>query len=202
MSSHECPILAASPDDAHRCAALHAEQIAQGFLASLGPGFLECLYRRIVAWPGGFVLVARTEREGVLGFVAGTSSTKSLYLQFLLHDAVRAAIAARRQLLPRVGDALETWRYSMVGPPQRAVLPPAELVSMAVDPAYRGQGIGGRLVQACLAEFEARGITAAKVTVGSANRSALGLYQAAGFRPVGHVEVHRGQRSQVLAWQA
>ncbi len=190
------------PDDAAPCALLHAEQIQGGFLAALGPGFLECLYRRVAAWPGAFLIAARAEPGAVVGFVAGTSSTRGLYGQFIVHDALRAALAARRQLLARIPEALETWRYSMVGPRQHAPLPAAELLSMAVAPGFRGRGVGGRLVAACVAEFKSRGVTAAKVTVGSANRTAITLYEAAGFRRAAGVEVHRGQQSQVLVWRA
>lgn len=61
-----------------------------------------------------------------------------------------------------------------------------ELVKMAVDPDYRGQGISKLLLDRCLSE--ARKLKAAKIILYSNSQltTALGLYEKYGFR---HVEV-------------
>ncbi len=51
-------------EDATVAARLHAEQISTGFLSYLGPRFLERLYRRVVLWDGGFLLVAVEAERG------------------------------------------------------------------------------------------------------------------------------------------
>jgi ribosomal protein S18 acetylase RimI-like enzyme len=53
--------------------------------------------------------------------------------------------------------------------------------SLAVDPACRGQGLGGRLVRALVAAAPRRCVTAA-LEVRTANHGAIELYARLGFR--------------------
>lgn len=61
-----------------------------------------------------------------------------------------------------------------------------ELVKMAVDPAYHGQGIGKKLLAHCLAEAKKRGAERIFLFSNSQLTTALKMYQKYGFR---HVEV-------------
>lgn len=187
-------------------AELHASEIDQGFLASLGVGFLDRLYRRMMQHRESFLLVARAASQpgsppGVCGFVAGTERTAGLYAEFLRRDGLAAAFAARRRFRA-IGQAWETLRYAGESSIGRTGLPAAELLSLAVAPGQRGQGVGRALVAGFLAELRHRGVASARVTVASDNRAALRLYQAGGFRPAGRLEVHRGHPSEVLVWSA
>ncbi len=185
------------PDDARAVAALHASQISEGFLSSLGPGFLTRLYRRIVASPDAFLLVAASADGSVTGFIAGTTDTRALYRQFLLRDGARAALSAGSRLVGGVRRAVETLRYAGA---TASGLPAAELLATAVAPTARGRGVGRSLVEAFLAELGARDVAAAKVTVAADNDPARRLYGQAGFRWAADLEVHRGRRSEVMVW--
>jgi ribosomal protein S18 acetylase RimI-like enzyme len=55
------------------------------------------------------------------------------------------------------------------------------VVDLAVDPAWRGQGIGRRLLTALLVGLRARGAVAATLEVRPSNRAALALYRASSF---------------------
>lgn len=57
-----------------------------------------------------------------------------------------------------------------------------ELVKLAVDPSARGQGIGRRLVQACVAAAQERGARQMVLLSSSLLTAALRLYEQAGFR--------------------
>jgi putative acetyltransferase len=57
-----------------------------------------------------------------------------------------------------------------------------ELVKLAVSPAARGQGIGRRLVEECLATARERGARQVVLLSSSLLTSALRLYENAGFR--------------------
>lgn len=59
----------------------------------------------------------------------------------------------------------------------------AWLQGLRVDPAYRGEGIGTRLVHAGFAWARDRGATVARSMVFSWNEMGLGLARAAGFEP-------------------
>jgi ribosomal-protein-alanine N-acetyltransferase len=61
----------------------------------------------------------------------------------------------------------------------------AEILSVAVDPRSRGRGLAGDLLRHHLARVAARGMTKIFLEVGEDNRSALRLYNRAGFREVG-----------------
>jgi ribosomal protein S18 acetylase RimI-like enzyme len=188
--------------DAAFAATLHASEISEGFLPSLGRPFLARLYRRVVRAPGSFLLIAEDGGEAV-GFIAGAEDVRALYRSFLLHDGVAASSVALPRIVRSWRRVLETLRYPS-GDSEPAdgarELPPAELLAIAVAPLARGRGAGRALVDALTTEFAGRGVRAVRVVVGADNDSAIGLYERGGFTKVARIEVHRGTPSQVLTW--
>lgn len=67
----------------------------------------------------------------------------------------------------------------------RAIAGEAELLTLAVDPAARRQGLAHALVQDFLAEARARAAESAFLEVAEANAPARALYAAAGFAQAG-----------------
>jgi ribosomal-protein-alanine N-acetyltransferase len=67
----------------------------------------------------------------------------------------------------------------------RAVAGEAELLTVAVDPASRRQGIGSRLMADFLSEAGARKAESLFLEVAADNDAAQALYAAAGFQPAG-----------------
>ena len=64
----------------------------------------------------------------------------------------------------------------------------AELNSMMVRPSHTGQGIGLRLIEACLVQArEAQHLELLTLRVSTGNESAVRLYERAGFKPCGVV---------------
>ena len=61
----------------------------------------------------------------------------------------------------------------------------AELISMWVDPAYRCQGLGQRLVGQVVDWARQHGASAVSLWVTESNRSAASLYTRCGFRSTG-----------------
>ncbi|MBR9763103.1 MAG: ribosomal protein S18-alanine N-acetyltransferase [Rhodobacteraceae bacterium] len=61
----------------------------------------------------------------------------------------------------------------------------AEVLTIAVDPAARRQGLGRALMQAFLAEARARGAATALLEVAADNAAAIALYRATGFTRTG-----------------
>jgi ribosomal protein S18 acetylase RimI-like enzyme len=189
--------------DAMLAATLHASEISEGFLPSLGRPFLARLYRRVVRSSRSFLLVAE-DGGAAVGFVAGTEDVRALYRSFLLRDGVVATIAALPRVMRSWRRVLETLRYPSgtdpAGPGGAIGLPRAELLAMAVAPQARGRGTGRLLVDALTTELARRGVCAARVVVGADNDAAIRLYERAGFTRVARVQVHRGTPSQVLTW--
>jgi ribosomal protein S18 acetylase RimI-like enzyme len=200
------PVRAGNDDDARFAAELHAAEISEGFLPSLGRPFLERLYRRIVREPRSFLLVAELD-EQVIGFLAGTEDVRALYRAFLLHDGAGATLAALPRVLRSWRRVLETLRYpgsGQDGAPTGQIgepLPAAELLAIAVAPTARGLGAGRALVDAFTRELVVRRVPAARVVVGAGNAVAIRLYERSGFLPARRIEVHRGTPSKVLTWR-
>lgn len=185
--------------DAPEIARLHAESIRTGFLASLGPSFLTQLYRGLIADLGAIVLVTRDEEGKVAGFIAGTSDTRRSYRRILRRRAVSLGFAALPALVSRPGrliKAMETLRYPAEG---LAELPDAELLAMAVAEGHRSQGIGAKLVSDLRSRL---GAPTMRVVVGADNDGARRFYRNEGFIPFKEVEIHAGNRAEVLVWRS
>ncbi|MGC8523471.1 MAG: GNAT family N-acetyltransferase [Acidibrevibacterium sp.] len=67
----------------------------------------------------------------------------------------------------------------------RAIAGEAEILTLAVIPARRQQGLGRALLIAAMTEAARRGAAVMFLEVAAANARARALYAAAGFRPVG-----------------
>jgi ribosomal protein S18 acetylase RimI-like enzyme len=189
-----CTLRTALPADAAAAAAMHGALITEGFLSSLGPRFLRLLYRRITRSPGSFLVLAEADAAAV-GFIAGSVSVGRLYREFLARDGVRAAVSAPHRLVAAWPRALETLRHprdGAVGPAR------AELLAVAVAPAWRGRQIGTRLVERFLDDVAERGAERAHVVVGADNAVAQAMYRQAGFTATRRFELHRGVTSVLM----
>lgn len=183
--------------DARAVAHLHAAGISEGFLSSLGPRFLAGLYRCIARDESSILYVAVDDHGRVRGMIAGSEDTGALYRRFARREGIVAAITSVPRLLRRSRSVWETWRY---GAGSADDLPPAELLSVAVDRDARRAGVGRRLFDALLEEFERREIAAVKVVVGGRNDDMVGLCHRAGFRDTTTISVHGTVPSKVLVW--
>lgn len=180
-----------------RVAELHAANLDQGFLSKLGPRFLALLYRSIDESPASALILAR-EGDQVVGFAAGTLDMGEVYRRLLGHWAALAVALAPSLLVPsRLWRMLETLRFSRGGGAQgpAAALPEAELLSIAVDPGFRGQGHADRLYEGLREFFAQRGCGEFKIIVGAALAPAHRFYRRMGAEPAAEVEVHPGALS-------
>ena len=203
IADHEPVLRYAGVADVDALAALHAERIGEGFLVTLGPAFLRRLYARIVRSPRAFVLVAGATRSvepgthPVDGFVAVADDTRALYREFVLHDGLRAGLAAAPGILCAPRAVLETLRYGFAAGDGADG---AEILATAVARDAAGRGIGTRLVRAAVEELQRRGARTAHVVTAAGNEAAVRAYRHGGFRESGHREVHRGVAQQLLVW--
>jgi ribosomal protein S18 acetylase RimI-like enzyme len=189
--------------DAEAAARLHAGLISDGFLAHLGPRFLGHLYRCVAEGPDSFLLLADAGGAGarpgvdpVAGFLAGALDLRALYRRFAWRHGLAAAVGSFPRLVGALPRVWETLRHGAgAGGPAEAG---AELLSIAVDPAWQGRHIGALLVDGFLDELGRRGVAEAQVVVGADNAAAVALYGRAGFRPAKTFELHRGTASLVM----
>jgi ribosomal protein S18 acetylase RimI-like enzyme len=179
-------------------ARLHMEAISTGFLPQLGSGFMERLYAAMLAWEGSEIHVADGAWRPV-GFVAGVTDVGAFYKHFIRHHALSAGLAAAPRLM-RPSIARRAWETLSYPGEHGGVR--AELLAMAVTPEARRRGLAGRLGRAMLEGLQARGEQRVKVVVGADNHVAIAAYEKMGFVRSGSVEVHTGERSEVLTWEA
>ncbi len=96
------------------------------------------------------------------------------------------ALAARGAVALVAAGAGERIVGSVLG---RRVADEAEILTIAVDPALRGEGLGRRLLAEAVARLAAAGATTVWLEVRPSNLAARRMYQAAGFVATG---VRRG----------
>lgn len=191
----------ADEGDPDRLAQLHATRITEGFLSSLGRGFLERLYRRIVRSPNSFAYVATdAEPDRAMGFAAAAVDVAELYRTFAVRDGLSVSLAVLPFAIRSWRRVLETLRY----PASEGAgdLPSAEILAVAVDESASGRGVGQLVVNAATTELAARGVDAVKVVMGSDNAAALRLYEKCGFTRHSRIEVHSGVPSEVWVWNS
>jgi ribosomal protein S18 acetylase RimI-like enzyme len=177
-------------------AQLHIANINQGFLSTLGVGFVSLLYQ--VIDEGGDSVLLTVERDGrVVGFVAGGMGMGSIYRRMFYHTP-RLALALLPSLFfpRRIWRMLEILRYSRDND-QSSPWPRAELLSIALDPACRGQHLAETLYRRLTEFFESRGNTEFKIVVGAALAPAHKFYLRMGAEPVAQTEVHQGEHSTI-----
>jgi ribosomal protein S18 acetylase RimI-like enzyme len=179
-------------------AMLHVANINQGFLATLGNPFLERMYRAIDE-TGESVLLTEECDGRVVGFVSGSSGMGPIYRRMLRRPLSLAWALLPGLLRPtRCKRIIEIMLYgqnkhdSLLQP-----LPQAELLSIAVDPAARGSGVGERLYRRLEEHFRERGVSSFRITVGDALLPAHRFYRRMGAKPVGRTQVHAGEESVV-----
>lgn len=178
-------------------AELHAASIDRGFLSSLGVPFLTQLYRAIDESPESVLLVRELDGK-VAGFVAGSIGMAPVRRALLrrpwsLLAALAPALVRPRMLVGLLEVVRATARAS-----GRKDLPQAELLSLAVDPDHRRQGLAESLYRELLGAFAAMGARRFRIVVGDSLLPAQRFYSRMGAGPVAHAEIHRGQRSTIL----
>lgn len=176
-------------------AAIHAAEINEGFLALLGPGFLELMYQAIDESPGSVLFVEMAD-DRVVGFVAGTRDMGPIYRR-MMRNWVRLGFALLPSLVRphRVWRILEILRYG--GGDGAAELPPHELLSIAVDRRWRGKGVAPALYQRLAAHFREAGADGFRIAVGDVLDTPHHFYRKMGAVPAAKIEVHRGQTSTI-----
>ena len=187
MAGGQVTLTTLLPAQATDAARLHILGQPGTFLTSLGPDVLGVLYRTLPmsAHAFGFAAVDPQRPAALLGFVSATTSTGALFAE-LGTRRIRAFLPPLARCFARnpalAGRAAQTILYPFLhGTPGATGLPPAELLSIMVEPAQRGRGIGALLVAALQAECRRRGIAALDVTVDAANAGAQRFYVTHGF---------------------
>lgn len=177
-------------------AAIHLSCINQGFLSSLGLGFLTLLYESIDLDKNS-ILIIEKKNDNVLGFVAGGKSMKTIYLQ-MLRQFPRLCLA----LFPSLINPVKLYKIIELicfGKTKQLghSIPHAELFSIAVIDGERGQGLAQKLYKLLAQNFSIQGESAFCIVVGNSLNRAHGFYTKMGAQPLVVVNIHKGQPSTI-----
>ena len=139
--------------------------------------------------------IVAVDGEGIAGFATGVTSLRRAYRRFVLRRGIPALVAAAPHLLDRrvIRGIRETASY----PSSTGALPEAELLSIAVDPSRRQQGMGTALANALVHLLKCKGADEVRVVVAADNVSANSFYRSVGFSRVGTLAVHPDRASNV-----
>ena len=81
----------------------------------------------------------------------------------------------------------------------QTVLDETDMMNVAVDPAYRRQGIGRMLIEALIPLLKEKGSRCLTLEVRASNAPAIGLYTGLGFSQIGRRPgYYRGPREDAL----
>jgi ribosomal protein S18 acetylase RimI-like enzyme len=178
---------------------MHKTNLDKSFLGSLGVGFLNILYQTLIIYPGGLLIVAE-ENDQLAGFVSGVDHIRKFYKFFICKKIFSTIFTILPKLisLNNLKKILETSNYG--GHETRVDLPNAELLSIAVNEEYRGQGISAQLFEQLCKSFSSKGITEFKIVVGVELLPARKFYSKIGCVEVSSVQVHQGLESKNLTY--
>jgi ribosomal protein S18 acetylase RimI-like enzyme len=167
--------------DVIRVVELHRLGFSGFFLTFLGAAFLRELYRATLADPSGVGIVA--EHHGIIcGFVSGTFQPVDFYSRLLRKRWWRFAIAALFPFIKKPSIIFRLLRaFSKPGEAMNK-LGCGTLMSLAVMPDAKGQGLGEALVCAFLKESSLRGLKCVDLTTDRDNNEQVNIfYQKMGF---------------------
>lgn len=174
-------------------AQLHREGIKKGFLSSLGIPFLSRLYWAIGNEPGACVIIAE-ENDQVAGFISGVVDIEGLYKKILLCNwfhfvmplvGYLVNVAVVKQMVETVLYGLKTKKNK-----NHTHNCTAELLSVAVNSNYRGQGVGKNLVEALEIFFKKEYVKEYNVVTFSRDDRSNGFYNACNFSFAGTFTHH------------
>lgn len=182
-------------------AAIHIAEISEGFLSTLGPIILSDMYRTISESKGSFVVACVNGDGMVLGFLAGSLGTHSLYREFLRLRNMRAKFRLALALLrpSRFWRIFETLQYSE-NKNQELELPSAEILNFCVDRRAHRKGLGGKLMDFAAERYFTAGVRKIRIVTGQSQLSAKAFYRKFGAQWVGDLEIHPGTPSTMFIW--
>ena len=176
-------IVPLAPTHAADAARLHIAGQPGTFLTALGPGVLTAIYGALPRTRAGFGFAAVEDDGALLGFISATVGVGKLFVEIgttglgTLLPPLLGQLARHPLLIWR---SVQTVAYPLLVSGE-AGPPPAELLSIMVEPSQRSRGIGAQLLAALVGACHQRAIPLLDVTVDADNEGAQRFYTRHGF---------------------
>ncbi len=169
------------PHHAPTISKIHLTSQEGTFLTSLGLDFLTLLYNQISQSDHSISYAALNKKNEVVGFIAGTSNTGTLFKDIISKNAFHLGWLVFKQALKNPALLWQTMKTLAYPNQMSGDTPEAELLALAVHPDWRNQKIGSCLLQTLIQNMHAVQITKMVVTVDARNNGALRFYRRQGF---------------------
>ncbi|MBS1723716.1 MAG: GNAT family N-acetyltransferase [Armatimonadetes bacterium] len=181
-------------------AAVHRNEITEGFLSQFGDKFLSRLYRSISGSSSAFCLGA-FEDDRLLGFIVGATDTGRVYKDYARTGGLGTFLTLAPKLFSpaRLKRIVETLVYP--NKKRSDDLPEPEILNFCVRKETQGTGVGGRLFAALLAEFGRRGVQTIRIVTGESQVSAQQFYEKRGAKLAATTEIHKGTTSRIYVFE-
>lgn len=177
-------VAAMGPEHVAAVARLHSASL-RGVLSQLGEPAVRAYYVGCVRTPAAVCFVAL--EEGIVrGFVSGSVRPDRLKREVVRRNRWATMTALTVGILKRPSSLLWLVRSLWSPDPGRYDAKSAELTYLAVDAERRGAGAGKGLVDAFTRAMHELGVSSYELSVDEDNQSAIGFYEAQGFRVIGH----------------
>lgn len=176
---------------------IHLKEINLGFLSSLGESFLALMYECIDASDKSTLIIVKKNKK-IVGFVSGTYSIRSIYIQFLLRFYRVFIILLPFIFFPSKLSKILDVLFVSKKFKKKLNLPKSELLSLAVSKSYQGQGFATSLYEKLIKFFREEKIDRFKIIAGDSLKNAHKFYTYMGAKNIGTIEVHNGSSSIIF----
>lgn len=159
---------------------IHYDTFRGDFQVLLGKRFLEKLYGRYRAseYGTGYVFM---DADKVVGFILAAYDIGRFEQEVILKDGMSLFFIALGRILLCPLRIPSLSRQFFLNLNLKKIESKAELVTIAVDNAYRNKGIGQLLFRALVEDFRKKGIVSFKLTTDAKNVAASRFYKKLGF---------------------
>lgn len=173
----------ASAADIHQVVEVHISAFPGFFLTTLGPAFLQTMYRAFLLNQGGVFVVGELDgktRGFAVGVLKSSGRDRNLALRFLpqfMLALIPAVIRNPIKVIKRIGSQFFTSSEKLSIPDTAAVLR-----SIGVQPKFKGAGVAGRLLQEFEFQASQKGADCVALTTDALdNERAIGFYRKHGY---------------------
>ena len=180
MAARRVAVAPMGPDALSAVVDLHRRALPDTLNARCGPAYLAALYRALLASDLGVGYVASS--EGLLaGFVSGTLHREKLSQRLLLRMTPRHRARLLLEVLRRPWELVDQAALARAQRHMARLGHHAALLTIAVEPGFRQEGVGHQLTLALARRFHQAGLASFHVDTREANAAARRFYEALDF---------------------
>lgn len=180
MATRPVAVAPMGPDSLPAVVHLHHRALPDTLNARCGPAYLAALYRALLVSDLGVGYVASCEGL-VAGFVAGTLHREKLSQRLLLRMPPRQRARLLLEILRHPWELIEQAAMARAQRQMARLGHHAALLTIAVEPGFRQEGVGRQLTLALARRFRHAGLASFHVDTREANAAACRFYEALGF---------------------